>query len=200
MLADKDTVVDLIRHGEPVGGRRYRGHGVDDPLSENGWQQMWNSVGNTAPWSQIVSSPMLRCSAFAEAFAENHGLSMRTDEGLREVGFGSWEGCTPGEIQRDRPREYAAFYRNPVENRPPGAEPLQEFFKRVVESYARAVDGAAGEHILVVTHAGVIRAVVASVLTARLQGMYRIKVNNAGISRIRHDDYGAQLEFLNSAL
>ena len=36
-----DTVIDLIRHGEPVGGRRYRGH-IDDPLSERGWQQMWS--------------------------------------------------------------------------------------------------------------------------------------------------------------
>ena len=40
-----DTIVDLIRHGEPAGGQRYRGHRVDDPLTEKGWSQMWNSVG-----------------------------------------------------------------------------------------------------------------------------------------------------------
>ena len=33
------TRIDLIRHGEPVGGRRYRGQ-IDDPLSEKGWKQM----------------------------------------------------------------------------------------------------------------------------------------------------------------
>ena len=27
----RDTLVDLIRHGEPTGGRRYRGNGADDP-------------------------------------------------------------------------------------------------------------------------------------------------------------------------
>ena len=34
------TTIDLIRHGEPVGGRRYRGGRMDDPLSEKGWAQM----------------------------------------------------------------------------------------------------------------------------------------------------------------
>lgn len=199
-MSGDNTIVDLIRHGEPVGGRCYRGHGVDDPLSDTGWQQMWDSVGSVAPWSRIVSSPMTRCSAFAEAIAENHGLSVRTDEGLKEVGFGDWEGCTASEIQRDRPQEFTAFYRDPVKNRPPGAEPLEDFYTRVTESYTRAVDTARGEHVLIVTHAGVIRAVVASVLGTSLQGMYRIRVRNAGITRIRHDNIGAHLEFLNSSL
>ncbi|MEK6748901.1 MAG: histidine phosphatase family protein, partial [Pseudomonadota bacterium] len=38
------TVVDMIRHGEPVGGKRYRGH-RDDPLSDIGWRQMREAVG-----------------------------------------------------------------------------------------------------------------------------------------------------------
>jgi alpha-ribazole phosphatase len=29
------TTLDLMRHGEPVGGRRYSGQ-IDDPLSEKG--------------------------------------------------------------------------------------------------------------------------------------------------------------------
>ncbi|MHB1590203.1 MAG: histidine phosphatase family protein [Sulfuricella sp.] len=41
----KSTTIDLIRHGEPVGGRRYRGR-TDDPLSEKGWNQMWTAVGD----------------------------------------------------------------------------------------------------------------------------------------------------------
>ncbi len=41
----QNTKIDIIRHGEPIGGPRFRGHGVDDPLSEKGWEQMWNAVG-----------------------------------------------------------------------------------------------------------------------------------------------------------
>ena len=43
------TTLDLMRHGEPVGGRRYRGR-TDDPLSEKGWNQMWTAVGDYRGW------------------------------------------------------------------------------------------------------------------------------------------------------
>ncbi len=33
------TIVDLLRHGEPDGGQKFRG-AVDDPLSPRGWEQM----------------------------------------------------------------------------------------------------------------------------------------------------------------
>ncbi len=49
------TQIDVIRHGEPVGGRRYRGHGVDDPLSEKGWQQMWKAVADRSDWQHIAA-------------------------------------------------------------------------------------------------------------------------------------------------
>ncbi|MEW6253578.1 MAG: histidine phosphatase family protein, partial [Planctomycetota bacterium] len=62
------TLIDLMRHGEPVGGRRYRGQ-VDDPLSEKGWAQMRAAVGEAAPWHHVVSSPLLRCREFAETLA-----------------------------------------------------------------------------------------------------------------------------------
>lgn len=39
-MSTQTTRLDLIRHGEPVGGRRFRGDAVDDPLSDTGWQQL----------------------------------------------------------------------------------------------------------------------------------------------------------------
>jgi broad specificity phosphatase PhoE len=54
----------LLRHGEPEGGRLYRGNLLDDPLSEKGWQQMQASV-NGKHWDFIATSPMARCQAFA---------------------------------------------------------------------------------------------------------------------------------------
>ena len=98
----RETLVDFLRHGEPVGGRRYRGDGVDDPLSEKGWQQMWAAVGDPVPWQRVVSSPLQRCHAFALALAERHRLPLRVEQRFREVGQGAWEGLTPDQIrQRD---------------------------------------------------------------------------------------------------
>jgi hypothetical protein len=45
-------ILDLLRHGEPEGGRLYRGNLLDDPLSEKGWQQMQASV-NGKHWDNL---------------------------------------------------------------------------------------------------------------------------------------------------
>lgn len=195
-----DTIIDLIRHGEPVGGRAYRGHNIDDPLNKKGWQQMRDAVGQHCPWTHIISSPLVRCKAFADELAEKHGLSVSVDDRLKEVGFGEWEGKTPDELQQERPEEYQAFYNDPVNSRPPGAEDLGVFITRVVESYQYITEHYAGKHVLVIAHAGVMRAVIAHVLHAEPLGLYRIKVNNAGLTRIRVTERGAMLEYHNHKL
>ena len=95
----KSTIIDIIRHGEPEGGRMYRGGGTDHPLSETGWQQMQASVDkNRADWSAIVSSPMLRCRDFANELAEKNNIPVEIIEDFREAGYGNWEGLTPAQI------------------------------------------------------------------------------------------------------
>ena len=129
------TTLDLMRHGEPVGGRRYRGQ-IDDPLSEKGWAQMHAAVGDAKPWAQIVSSPLLRCRAFAERLAGRHGLPLSFDARLMEVGFGEWEGKSAAEIEQDAPGILDRFKADPVNVRPAGAEPLADFQARVAAGLA----------------------------------------------------------------
>lgn len=182
----RETEIELLRHGEPVGGRRYRGQ-VDDVLSEKGWQQMWNAVGDRADWQQIVSSPLQRCCAFAMALGERHGLPVRVDARFAEVGFGSWEGRTRQELEADDPGQVARFLRDPVGNRPPGAELLDDFTARVQAGLDDVVQAYTGQRVLLVAHAGVIRSVMAHVLGMPPAVMYRIHVANAGLTRIRTD-------------
>jgi alpha-ribazole phosphatase len=193
-----DTLIDLIRHGEPVGGRRYRGHSIDDPLSEKGWAQMRDAVGQYDQWDHIVSSPMRRCREFAEELGSRLSLSVAVVNDLREVGFGSWEGRTPDEIASAEPEAYESFYRDPVHSRPVGAEPLEQFFQRASRTFTQVVDEHRGQRVLIVSHAGVMRAIIASVLGAGPRSMYRIQVNNAGVSRVRFNSLGARLELHNA--
>jgi probable phosphoglycerate mutase len=192
-----DTILDLIRHGEPVGGRAFRGNSIDDPLSDKGWQQMRDAVGDSCPWIHIISSPLQRCVAFANELASKHGLAVSVDARLQEVGFGQWEGKTPDELRRDQPDAYNAFYTDPLKHRPPGAEDLSIFSARVIAAYQELCECYRGQQLLVVAHAGVIRAMIAHVLLAEPAGMYRIKVDYASISRIRITQRGAMLEYQN---
>ena len=54
-----ETIIDLLRHGEPLGGSRYRGNRIDDPLTEKGWRQMWRGIGSASSSAQAqdVAAP-----------------------------------------------------------------------------------------------------------------------------------------------
>jgi alpha-ribazole phosphatase/probable phosphoglycerate mutase len=181
-----ETTIELLRHGEPVGGSRFRGQ-VDDPLSERGWQQMRAAVAGREPWQHIVTSPLVRCRAFAAELAEQQGIPLHVEERFAEVGFGVWEGKSRAELEQLVPGQVTRFYRDPVAHRPAGAEPLDDFCARVNAGFADLLARHAGQAVLVVAHAGVIRAVIAGVLQMEPAAMYRINVANAGITRLRTD-------------
>jgi alpha-ribazole phosphatase/probable phosphoglycerate mutase len=193
------VTLDLMRHGEPVGGRKYRGQ-IDDPLSEKGWAQMQAAVGDAAPWTGIVSSPLLRCREFAETLAKRHGLPLALDDRLREVGFGIWEGKTAAEIEQEAPGTLARFKADPVRARPSGAEPLAEFQARVAAGLDAIVTQQRDQHVLVVGHAGVMRMALAWALHIPLQHAYRIEVASASMTRLRFSGGHASLIFHGSSL
>ena len=76
MPETSSTLIDLLRHGEPRGGAKFRGH-TDDPLSETGWTQMRAAVQGDSPWQVVVSSPLLRCAEFAAELAASLDLFWR---------------------------------------------------------------------------------------------------------------------------
>jgi broad specificity phosphatase PhoE len=185
-VTDGETQIDLLRHGEPIGGTRYRGQ-LDDALSEKGWQQMWQTVEGMSDWQQIVTSPLLRCSSFAVALGERLQRPVHEEPRFREVGFGEWEGYTRLELEASNPGQVARFLQDPVNSRPPGAEPLEAFTSRVQAGFDDLLERFSGQSVLVVAHAGVIRAIMAYVLEVPVSRMYRIHVANAALSRIRTD-------------
>lgn len=183
------TYIDVIRHGEPVGGRRYRGYSVDDPLTEKGWTQMRAAVANNTPWQHIVSSPLKRCLEFSQELADNLQISCSTEDNLKEIGFGDWEGKTPEEILAEDSEALNHFYKDPVNNRPPGAEPLGTFSARVWDAYLSILENHKDEHVLVVAHAGVARAITANILKMSLDDVYsRLKVEYAAIIHTSVDE------------
>jgi alpha-ribazole phosphatase/probable phosphoglycerate mutase len=186
------TTLDLMRHGEPVGGRKYRGQ-LDDPLSEKGWAQMRRAVGEHCPWQAIISSPLLRCADFARELATRHGLPLAMDDRLVELGFGAWEGRTADELTAEDPEALVRFRRDPVAHAPPGAEPLASFRGRILEAWNALREQHHGKHVLVIAHAGVIRMMVAQALDIPLQHIFRLQVPSAGLTRLRLESNGDDL-------
>lgn len=178
------TVVDLIRHGMPVGGPRYRGH-RDDPLSEKGWAQMWAAVGDACPWDVIVTSPLTRCAAFARALAKRYSRPVEVEPGFKEIGFGVWEGQHVNDILRDTPRQMEDYWRDPLAHTPPGGESLDAFQTRVSAAWDAMIRRYYGRKLLIVSHDGVIRSTLVYLLKMPPRAVLQIEVPNACLTRIR---------------
>ena len=189
--------LDFIRHGEPEGGRGYRGHGVDDPLSEKGWIQMRTAVEGIDDWTHLVTSPLQRCHAFADEMSVQRSLPMDVEDRFKEVGFGRWEGKSPDEVIALWPDEYQAFYQDPEHCRPEGAESLEAFYRRVSAAMEDVADRLDDASVLVIAHAGVIRAAIAHAAGAPASTMYRYKIPYAGFTRLRFDGKAWSIEFIN---
>lgn len=183
------TYIDVIRHGEPVGGRRYRGYSIDDPLTEKGWAEMRAAVAGSSPWQHIVSSPLSRCLDFSKELANELQIPFTVNEQLKEIGFGHWEGKTPEEILAEDKDALNHFYQDPVNNRPDGAEPLSDFSERVWKAYQNILETHHGKHVLIVAHAGVARAIIANILQMSLDDVYsRLRIAYGAIVHSSVDD------------
>ncbi|NCC95151.1 MAG: histidine phosphatase family protein [Opitutae bacterium] len=175
-----DRLIDLLRHGETLGGACFRGT-RNDSLSATGWAQMNAVTSRDAVWTRVVSSPLRRCADFASALARQRGLPHAILPDLAERHFGAWEGLTADQIPS---AELGRFWADPVGYTPAGAEPLMRFRERVLGAW-QEVDDWAGEGTLVVTHGGVIRVWIAECLRMPPDAAVQIEVPHACLTRLR---------------
>lgn len=188
------VTLDFIRHGEPEGGVKYRGS-LDDPLSATGWQQMRSSVGHALDagtrWDAVITSPMQRCQAFAQEVATQHQLPLHILPDLRELCFGELEGMTPKQAWSSYPQLLADLWQAPEQHTPPGGEPFTDFLARVQHGIDTLLPQHAGQHLLVVAHGGVIRAMLTCCLGFTPRDTFKVDVPYAGMTRLKaylHDD------------
>ncbi|TNC81784.1 MAG: histidine phosphatase family protein [Oleiphilus sp.] len=179
----QETVIDLIRHGEPVGGPKLRG-AQDDPLSDLGWQQMRTSVGDLDAWNHLVTSPLSRCRAFAEELGGRLALPPEVNAEFREIHFGAWEGLTTKELMQRDSEALRRYWQDPDNNTPEGGERMVDFVTRVHGAWDQLVDQHESKHALLVCHGGVIRAILVRVLGMPVENLWNFDVPYANVSRI----------------
>lgn len=174
--------MQLLRHGETEGGARYWG-ATDVALSAKGWQQMRAAIGGKV-WDLIVSSPMRRCCAFAEALASDLDVPCRYEADLREMSFGEWDGRSAAELMERDAEALRLFWADPSAYTPRGAESLAQLHERVMAAWRRVVTEEASRRILIVTHAGPIRLLRAAQSSIELSALLSIDVRHGTLMDI----------------
>jgi alpha-ribazole phosphatase len=168
--------LDLLRHGETELGGGLRGS-LDDALTEKGWAQMRAAVVEGGPWQRIVSSPLQRCARFAAELGEQLDLPVQLDKELQELHFGAWEGQSAAALMETDAEALGLFWADPYSFTPPQGEPVSEFSSRVLAAVARLHTAYAGERILLISHGGVMR-----LLLAQARGLPREQLLNVEVA------------------
>lgn len=169
MSWQSSTRLLLVRHGETVANREMRYIGDrDDLLTERGRRQAEQLAEalRSLPVTTVYSSPRRRTHDTAQPIAAAHALPVMIADELRENSFGNWEGLSRDEVLSYSP-EYAAslhaWEANPTLG-PPGGESIASMTTRVDTFAAMACDRHPGQTIILVSHVGPIKALIALTL------------------------------------
>lgn len=203
MMSPPVTAVLMIRHVEPAAWARELCHGVFDvPLSDDGVLQA-KRVGEhlrDARFDAVYSSPLKRALATASAISGPHGLEVVVRESLAEIDFGAFEGRTFDSIAASDPDLYAQWMREPAKVRFPGGESFEDLRRRVAGETTRIRREHEGGSVAVVTHGGVIRAVLAKVMGLDDGMIFRVGQSWGGMSLIEWVGEEPIVRFLNSVV
>jgi probable phosphoglycerate mutase len=189
----------LVRHARTAANeaRRWQGQ-TDAPLTEAGLAQA-RALGRRlrgVRFDVVVASDLGRTVATAEALgvAAAQGPPIAGDPAWRECDVGAWEGLTHAEVADRYPEQLRALVEGRTDVPLGGAETLEAFWRRV-DAALDALAARLGERgvALVVTHGGVIAAVVARLLGRRGErrsvGLGRIA--NTGLTVLARGEGGA---------
>ncbi|TWC56973.1 alpha-ribazole phosphatase [Pseudomonas sp. SJZ080] len=168
--------LDLLRHGETELGGGLRGS-LDDALTDTGWSQMRAAVVEQGPWDRLVSSPLQRCARFAQELGAQLGLPVQLDKDLQELHFGAWEGQSAAALMETDAEALGLFWADPYSFTPPQGERVEDFSTRVLAAVARLHEAYAGERVLVISHGGVMR-----LLLAQARGLPREQLLNVEVA------------------
>ncbi|MDZ5432039.1 alpha-ribazole phosphatase family protein [Pseudomonas fluorescens] len=181
--------LDLLRHGETELGGGLRGS-LDDALTEKGWQQMRSAVIEQGPWDRVISSPLQRCARFAEEFAGQMGLPVAFDQNLQELHFGRWEGQSAAALMETDAEALGLFWADPYSFTPPQGEPVAEFSERVRVAVARLQAAYAGERVLLISHGGVMRLLLAQARGLPREQLLNVEVGHGALFSLSVDADG----------
>ncbi len=142
-------------------------------------------------FDSVYSSPLQRCAKLAAALNKGEPL---LDGRLAELNFGDWEMQNWDDIPRD---VFDVWAQNYAHMAPPNGETFSQMQLRALEFLSDAQQQHTGSEIAVVTHGGVIRALIAHVLNMPLKGLFRFSIDHGSITQLEFDGGVPKIHFVN---
>lgn len=171
-------VLHLVRHGETTQSAEGVLCGdLDPPLTDEGRAQA-EALGKRLVQFQpiaVYASPMLRARQTAQPLLEAAGLDVHLEYGLREIGYGDWEGRTEGQLKAEDPDAYLAWNSDPAVYAPPGGESGYAIAARALPVVDRIRANHKEGHVVIVSHKATIRVITCALLGLHV-GRFRDRI------------------------
>lgn len=126
----------------------------------------------------VFTSPLQRCVKLAHALSL---AEIKHDDRLKELHFGEWEMQAWDDIPREM---FDVWAQNYAELAPPNGETFTQLQQRGVAFLNDLLSDYANKHVVVVTHGGMIRAMLAHVLNMQLKGLFRFNVDYGSMTQL----------------
>ena len=191
------TRIVAIRHGETAWNVDTRIQGqLDVGLNATGcWQaERVGAALADEPIAAIYTSDLLRAWDTALSISQATSIALQTHEGLRERGFGLFEGKTFGEIALKWPAAAVRWQkRDPAYAPEGGGESLIDFRTRITSVVDTLAARHAGSQIVLVAHGGVMDILYRAATRQEIQSPRTWALGNAAINRLLWTPQGLSL-------
>jgi len=169
----------IIRHGQTKWNveRRLQGWNNSD-LTQQGIENAKKLAHRLKDidFDYIYSSTQQRAFHTAEIIRGNRNMEIIQLEGLREMGFGSWEGMKIDDINLKYNNEYDIYLNTPHLYEPINGESFKELFTRA-ENSLKYILSKKADNILIVSHGVTIKALIAIIKGIPLEELYKLPVH-----------------------
>ena len=184
------TTVLLVRHGlTALTGPVLAGRAPGVDLDERGRTQAAAVAQRLAGVGvqAIVSSPLERCQQTAEFIVKDRDLTIETDAGLIECGYGDWTGQEINKLAKDPLWKVVQAHPSAVTFPGEGGEAMRDAQIRAVDA-VRSWNAKLGPDAIWVacSHADIIKSVVADALGMHLDTFQRIVIDPCSVTVISY--------------
>ena len=105
---------------------------------------------------------------------------------LREISFGKWEGLTYSQILKRSPAIYKKWLADPFSMVIPGGQKLCHFIHRIKKELRKIINSNTNRTSALVTHSGVMRVILNSLLEIKKDDFWRLKINPCAVYIIEY--------------
>lgn len=182
------TRVLFVRHGQTDWNTLGRIQGSSDTeLNARGREQARHLARRlrTVPLHAVYTSDLTRCVQTARIVRGPRPLPLRLSPNLREVAYGEWEGHTREQLARSGYDDHLRRWNTgEAVGGPPGGESREQVDARAEQFLACIVPRHRGETVLVVSHGGTLRLMLARLMGDPIVGWGRVRQANTGLTKV----------------